>query len=76
MKNNKRSSNSHIADMSKPPEERGRRAKKRRQTTRRKVVGVPAQMEHAHSGKAEKHRRDMAKKTPRQRRKTKEREAR
>jgi hypothetical protein len=69
VKNNKRSNNSHTADMSLPPEDRGRKAKKRKQTTPRHVEAVPAQMSHAHGPKAEKQRRDMARKTPRHRKK-------
>ncbi len=46
-----------LADMSLPPEERGRRGRGKR---RRKVVGgtPPAQMDHATGGKARKRQRE------------------
>jgi hypothetical protein len=51
-----------LADMSVPPEERGRRARKRV-----KVVGgtPPAQLGHGRGPKADKYRRDMERKKQR-----------
>lgn len=71
MKNNglARNASNHVADMSLPPEERGRSARKRKRTTQRKAGSVPAQMSHGNSPKARKNARDQAKKASRQKKK-------
>jgi hypothetical protein len=58
-----------VADMSLPPEERGRKAKKAKRSTPKKVVTPPAQMDHGNHPRRRKDALTQAARQPRPRKK-------